>query len=57
VIPLSRAVHRTARGSLRGKLVIAPDWDSGEVNDAIADDFGTAPWVRGVRLRFRGSGL
>jgi PIN domain nuclease of toxin-antitoxin system len=38
---LSR-VHWTARGSLRGKLVMAPDWDSGEVNDAIADDFGTA---------------
>ena len=25
VVPLSRAVHRTARGSLRGKLVVAPD--------------------------------
>jgi prevent-host-death family protein len=43
VVPLSRAVHRTARGSLRGKLVMVPDWDSREVNDAIADDFGTAP--------------
>jgi prevent-host-death family protein len=43
VVPLSRTVHRTARGSLRGKLVMAPDWDSPEVNDAIADDFGTAP--------------
>ena len=43
VVPLNRAVHRTARGSLRGKLVAAPDWDSREVNDAIADDFGTAP--------------
>ena len=38
MVPLSRAVHRTARGSLRGKLVMAPDWDSSEVNDTIADD-------------------
>jgi hypothetical protein len=43
VVPLSRTIHRTARGSLRGKLIMAPDWDSREVNDAIADDFGTAP--------------
>jgi len=28
---------------LRGKLVMAPDWDSREVNDAIADDFGPVP--------------
>ena len=40
VVPLSRHVHRTARGSLRGKLVMAPDWDSPEVNQSIADDFG-----------------
>lgn len=40
VVPLTRAVHRTARGSLRGKLVLAPDWDSPEVNDAIASEFG-----------------
>ncbi len=30
-------------GSLRGKLVIADDWDSDEVNEAIAGDFGLAP--------------
>jgi prevent-host-death family protein len=40
VVPLTRRVHRTARGSLRGLLVMAPDWDSPEVNDSIADDFG-----------------
>jgi prevent-host-death family protein len=40
VIPLTRTVHRTGRGSLRGQLVMAPDWDSDAVNDAIADDFG-----------------
>jgi hypothetical protein len=31
---------RTGRGSLRGKLVMADDWDSDEVNSAIARDFG-----------------
>ncbi|GIJ27217.1 antitoxin [Micromonospora qiuiae] len=41
VIPLVRRVNRTARGSLRGKLVLAEDWDAPEVNEAIADDFGT----------------
>ena len=40
VVPLTRQVDRTGRGSLRGQLVISPDWDSGEVNDAIARDFG-----------------
>jgi hypothetical protein len=33
-------ILRTGRGSLRGKLVITADWDSDEVNDAIARDFG-----------------
>jgi prevent-host-death family protein len=42
VVPLTRTVHRTGRGSLRGQLVTAGDWDSPEVNDAIADDFGMA---------------
>jgi antitoxin (DNA-binding transcriptional repressor) of toxin-antitoxin stability system len=42
VIPLTRTVHRTGRGSLRGQLVMSPDWDSDEVNDAIAGDFGMA---------------
>jgi hypothetical protein len=33
----------TGRGSLRGQLAMAPDWDSDEVNDAIAHDFGMEP--------------
>lgn len=40
VVPLIRNVHRTGRGSLRGKLVTTADWDSDETNDAIAGDFG-----------------
>jgi prevent-host-death family protein len=43
VIPLTRTAHRTGRGSLRGKLVAAVDWDSDEVNDSIARDFGMTP--------------
>lgn len=40
VVPLRRNVTRPGRGSLRGRLVIAEDWDSDEVNRAIAADFG-----------------
>jgi prevent-host-death family protein len=40
VVPLTRRVDRRGRGSLRGQLVMAPDWDSDEVNEAIARDFG-----------------
>jgi prevent-host-death family protein len=40
VIPLTTRADRAGRGSLRGNLVIAGDWDSNEVNDAIARDFG-----------------
>lgn len=40
VVPLVRLVNRTGRGSLRDVLVAAEDWDSAEVNAAIADDFG-----------------
>jgi prevent-host-death family protein len=43
VVPLVRRVNRTKRGSLRGKLVLPPDWDSAEVNDVIARDFGMRP--------------
>jgi prevent-host-death family protein len=39
VTPLPGKVQRTGRGSLRGKLVLAPDWDSAEVNQSIAADF------------------
>jgi prevent-host-death family protein len=41
MVPLVRRVNRTKRGSLRGKFVLPPDWDSAEVNDAIAKDFWT----------------
>lgn len=34
---------RSGRGSLRGRLVASDDWDSPEVNDSIARDFGLAP--------------
>jgi prevent-host-death family protein len=40
VIPLPRKPRRSGRGSLRDKLVISDDWDSPEVNDAVARDFG-----------------
>jgi prevent-host-death family protein len=40
VVPLNRMVERPGRGSLRGKLVLSPDWDSAEVNEAISGDFG-----------------
>jgi prevent-host-death family protein len=43
VVPLIRRVTRTGRGSLAGALVMTEDWDSVEVNDAIADDFGPTP--------------
>ena len=40
VIPLAGRVQRHGRGSLRGQLTLAPDWDSDAVNDSIAADFG-----------------
>jgi prevent-host-death family protein len=40
VVPLTRHVSRAGRGSLAGKLVLADDWDSPAVNEAIAADFG-----------------
>jgi prevent-host-death family protein len=43
LVPLTQKVHRTGRGSLRGRLAMAEDWDSPEVNEAIARDFGLAP--------------
>jgi prevent-host-death family protein len=39
VVPLTHRVDRRGRGSLRGQLVMAPDWDSDEVNESIARDF------------------
>ena len=32
--------RRTGYGSLAGQLVMSDDWDSDEVNEAIARDFG-----------------
>jgi prevent-host-death family protein len=43
VVPLTSKVSRRGRGSLRGELVLADDWDSAEVNEAIAQDFGLMP--------------
>jgi prevent-host-death family protein len=40
VVPLPRTSRRPGRGSLRGRLVLPPDWDSPETNEAIAADFG-----------------
>ena len=40
VIPLAGQVSRSGRGSLRGQLVLAPDWDSDAVNESIAAEFG-----------------
>jgi hypothetical protein len=34
---------RSGRGSLRGRLIASDDWDSDEVNESIARDFGLAP--------------
>jgi prevent-host-death family protein len=42
VIPLNRRVDRAGRGSLAGRLVMTDDWDSPDVNEAIARDFGPA---------------
>ena len=39
VIPL-RPAARTGRGSLRGELVLHEGWDSDDVNESIAADFG-----------------
>jgi prevent-host-death family protein len=44
--PVAKLVPYQARreprklGSLRGKIWLAPDWDSPEVNEQIARDFG-----------------
>jgi len=35
IVPVARQVDRKGRGSLRGQLVVAPDWDSDEVNDVV----------------------
>ncbi|MFD7160254.1 type II toxin-antitoxin system Phd/YefM family antitoxin [Kribbella sp. NPDC059898] len=40
VVPLATVLRRTGRGSLAGRISVSPDWDSAEVNERIADDFG-----------------
>lgn len=40
VVPLTDVPRRTGRGSLAGQISFAPDWDSAEVNEEIAADFG-----------------
>ncbi len=40
IVPLRSRVHRRGRGSLRGRVRLAADWDSEETNAAIAADFG-----------------
>jgi prevent-host-death family protein len=40
IVPLARRVNRVAVGSLAGRLDLSGDWDSAEVNDEIAADFG-----------------
>ena len=40
VIPLAPRARRTRRGALAGRLVLSDDWDSPEVNEAVARDFG-----------------
>jgi prevent-host-death family protein len=40
VVPLADSVQRNGRGSLRGQLTLAPDWDSDAVNESIAAGFG-----------------
>jgi prevent-host-death family protein len=43
VIPLPAKVRRQGRGSLKRVLSLADDWDSADVNDSIARDFGLLP--------------
>ena len=42
VVRLESSVRRTKRGSLRGKVMLADDWDSTETNESVARDFGMA---------------
>jgi prevent-host-death family protein len=39
MVPLAGRIQRAGRGSLRGQLVLSPDWDSDAVNESIAADF------------------
>jgi prevent-host-death family protein len=39
IVPHTAPSNRRRRGSLRDQLIMEPDWDSAEVNEAIARDF------------------
>ena len=41
VVPLTGTVRRRGRGMLRGRLHMSEDWDTDQVNESIAGDFGT----------------
>jgi prevent-host-death family protein len=40
VVPFPQQADRTGRGSLAGQIELTDDWDSPEVNEQIATDFG-----------------
>lgn len=40
VIPFPTRARRRDRGSLAGQITLAQDWDSAEVNEEIAGEFG-----------------
>ena len=40
IVPIAPRARRAGRGSLAGHLEMTDDWDSPEVNNAIARDFG-----------------
>ncbi|RIQ12033.1 type II toxin-antitoxin system Phd/YefM family antitoxin [Jiangella rhizosphaerae] len=40
VVPLPVKAQRRQRGSLAGRVTLAEDWDSDQVNSDIAADFG-----------------
>lgn len=42
VVRLDSSVRRAKRGSLRGKITLADDWDSAKTNESIAHGFGMA---------------
>jgi prevent-host-death family protein len=41
LVPLARRTKPRVLGTLRGRIWMAPDWDSPEVNAEIARDFET----------------
>ena len=43
VVPLPTKVHRPGRGSLKGRLALAADWDAPLVNEEIARGFDPRP--------------